>query len=64
MREFIDLPLRTYSTGMAARLGFAIATDVPPEVLLLDEVLSVGDEDFQRKSGAAWRSCASTETRS
>jgi len=52
VREFIDLPLRTYSTGMAARLGFAIATDEPAQVLLRDEVLSVGDEDFQRKSGA------------
>jgi ABC-2 type transport system ATP-binding protein len=52
VREFIDLPLRTYSTGMAARLGFAIATDVQPEVLLLDEVLSVGDAEFQAKSAA------------
>ena len=52
VREFIDLPLRTYSTGMAARLGFAIATDEPAQVLLLDEVLSVGDEEFQRKSAA------------
>jgi ABC-2 type transport system ATP-binding protein/lipopolysaccharide transport system ATP-binding protein len=50
VREFIDLPLRTYSTGMAARLGFAIATDAQSEILLLDEVLSVGDEEFQRKS--------------
>ncbi len=47
--EFIDAPLRTYSTGMVARLGFAIATDVEPEVLLLDEVLSVGDVGFQQK---------------
>ena len=50
IRDFIDLPLRTYSTGMVARLGFAIATDVQPEVLILDEVLSVGDAEFQRKS--------------
>jgi ABC-type polysaccharide/polyol phosphate transport system ATPase subunit len=50
VRDFIDLPLRTYSTGMATRLGFAIATDVQPEVLLLDEVLSVGDAEFQAKS--------------
>jgi ABC-type polysaccharide/polyol phosphate transport system ATPase subunit len=49
IHEFIDAPLRTYSTGMVARLGFAIATDVQPDVLLLDEVLSVGDVEFQRK---------------
>lgn len=47
--EFIDAPLRTYSTGMAARLGFALATDTKPEILILDEILSVGDEAFQLK---------------
>jgi ABC-2 type transport system ATP-binding protein/lipopolysaccharide transport system ATP-binding protein len=50
LREFIDAPLRTYSSGMVARLGFAVATDVTPEVLIIDEVLSVGDADFQRRS--------------
>jgi lipopolysaccharide transport system ATP-binding protein len=49
LEEFVDAPLRTYSTGMAARLGFAIATECQPDVLLLDEVLSVGDEAFQAK---------------
>jgi ABC-type polysaccharide/polyol phosphate transport system ATPase subunit len=48
--EFIDVPLRNYSSGMVARLGFAVATDIEPDILLLDEVLSVGDEAFQRKS--------------
>ncbi len=48
--DFIDAPLRTYSSGMWARLGFAVATDSQPEVLIVDEILSVGDEAFQRKS--------------
>jgi ABC-2 type transport system ATP-binding protein/lipopolysaccharide transport system ATP-binding protein len=50
LREFIDMPLRTYSTGMVARLGFSVATDARPEILLVDEILSVGDAEFQRKS--------------
>lgn len=50
--EFIDAPLRTYSTGMVARLGFAVATAWEPEVLLIDEVLAVGDQAFQRKCQA------------
>jgi lipopolysaccharide transport system ATP-binding protein len=47
--EFIDAPLRTYSSGMIARLGFAAATAFIPDILLLDEVFSVGDEKFQQK---------------
>jgi len=50
--DFIDVPMRTYSSGMWARLGFAVATDVHPDILLIDEVLSVGDEAFKRKSSA------------
>jgi ABC-type polysaccharide/polyol phosphate transport system ATPase subunit len=46
---FIDSPLRTYSSGMAARLGFSVATAWQPEILILDEVLSVGDEAFRQK---------------
>jgi ABC-type polysaccharide/polyol phosphate transport system ATPase subunit len=49
LEEFIDLPVRTYSSGMTMRLGFAVAAHLEADVLLLDEVFAVGDEEFQRK---------------
>ena len=48
--DFIDEPIRTYSAGMKARLGLAVATAIKPDILLIDEVLGVGDPQFREKS--------------
>lgn len=49
LEDFIDMPVRNYSNGMLARLGFAVATQFRPDVLILDEILAVGDTGFQEK---------------
>ena len=55
LKDFIDQPVAVYSAGMRARLGFSVAMHVDPDVLLIDEVISVGDEDFRRKSSVVIR---------
>jgi ABC-2 type transport system ATP-binding protein len=49
LQEFIDVPLRNYSSGMAMRLGFSVAIHTDPDIMLMDEVFAVGDQEFQQK---------------
>ena len=50
LRDFLDVPVQNFSSGMVARLAFSIATQIEPEILIVDEILSVGDAAFQQKS--------------
>lgn len=56
LQDFLEVPVRNFSSGMIARLAFSIATQVDPEILIVDEILSVGDLNFQQKSEAKMRS--------
>ena len=56
LHDFMDVPVRNFSSGMVARLAFSIATQVDPEILIVDEILSVGDLNFQQKSEEKMRS--------
>ena len=61
--KFIDMPVRTYSSGMFSKLSFAITAILEPEIMLIDEVLSVGDAKFKKKSGAKMQELISDENR-
>ncbi len=62
LKDFLDVPVRNFSSGMTARLAFSIATVVDPEILIVDEILSVGDLAFQKKSEAKMKSLISGGT--
>jgi ABC-type polysaccharide/polyol phosphate transport system ATPase subunit len=63
LEEFMDMPMRTYSSGMYGRLGFSVAVNMEPDILVIDEALSVGDARFRRKSFEKMRSlCAEDRT--
>ncbi|MEA2469591.1 MAG: teichoic acid transport system ATP-binding protein [Thermoleophilaceae bacterium] len=55
LEDFMDMPMRTYSSGMYGRLGFSVAVNMEPDILLIDEALSVGDARFRKKSAAKMR---------
>lgn len=62
LKEFLDVPVKNFSSGMVARLAFSVATIVEPEILIVDEILSVGDIAFQAKSEAKMKSMISGGT--
>ena len=63
LQNFIDSPVRTYSSGMRSKLSFAIAVELKPDILLVDEVLSVGDARFKKKSFNKMKELIQDETR-
>lgn len=63
LKDFIDSPVRTYSSGMRSKLSFAIAVELKPDILLVDEVLSVGDARFKKKSFNKMKELIQDETR-
>ena len=60
--DFLDMPIKRYSSGMYARLGFAVAVNMDPDILLIDEVLAVGDESFQKKCFQKMKAVKNTGT--
>src|SRR5438132_3202209 len=63
VEKFLDTPVKRYSSGMYVRLAFAVAAHLEPEILLVDEVLAVGDAEFQRKCIGKMQSAATNEGR-
>ena len=62
INDFLDMPIKRYSSGMYARLGFAVAVNLEPDILLIDEVLAVGDESFQKKCFAKMKQVKNSGT--
>ena len=54
VEKFLDVPVKRYSSGMYVRLAFAVAAHLEPEILIVDEVLAVGDAEFQKNAWARW----------
>ena len=57
VEKFLDTPIKRYSSGMYVRLAFAVAAHLEPDILVVDEVLAVGDAEFQKMSSRGWTTC-------